>query len=46
MFVEMGYLCDDLFEMNVTTIVTYNNNNNASYSYLSESYDKWHNRLG
>lgn len=48
MFVGKGYLCDGLFKMNVMTIVTKDENNNkvASSSYLLESCNMWHGRLG
>jgi hypothetical protein len=45
MFVRNGYLYDDLFKINVMTIITkdeVNNKNNASSSYLLKSCDMWH----
>lgn len=48
-FVGKWYLYDDLFKMNVRTIITKNkmnnNNNNTSSSYLLESCYMWHNGL-
>jgi len=49
MFVGKGYACNDLSKMNVMNIVTnncINNKNNSSFSYLLESCDMWHERLG
>jgi len=48
MLVENRYLCDGFFEINIMTIVTNNENTNknVSSSYLFESYDVWHDRLG
>jgi hypothetical protein len=48
MLVENRYLCDGFFEINIMTIVTNNENTNKniSSSYLFESYDVWHDRLG
>jgi hypothetical protein len=41
MFVEKGYLYDDLFKMNDE-----NNNKITSSTYLLQSYDVWHDILG
>jgi len=48
MFIGNEYLYYDLFKMNVMTIVTNDKNKkkNASSSYLFESCDVWHGRLG
>jgi hypothetical protein len=48
MIVEKRYLYDFLFKMNVITIkTTYENYNNIAFSsYLIESYDVWHEKLG
>jgi hypothetical protein len=48
MIVEKRYLYDFLFKMNVITIKTiYENYNNIVFSsYLIESYDVWHEKLG
>jgi hypothetical protein len=48
MIVEKQYLYDFLFKMNVITIkTTYENYNNIAFSsYLIESYDVWHEKLG
>lgn len=48
MFIEEEYLSDDLFNMNIMTIVTNDQNNNKiiSSSYLLESCDVWHDKLG
>jgi hypothetical protein len=48
MIVEKRYLYDFLFKMNVITIkTTYENYNNIAFSsYLMESYDVWHEKLG
>ncbi|CAN1841482.1 Retrovirus-related Pol polyprotein from transposon TNT 1-94, partial [Linum perenne] len=42
-FVGKGYMCDGLFKLNVMTI---NNNDASSSSYLLESTTLWHARLG
>jgi hypothetical protein len=46
--VENRYMCDGLFEINIMTIVTNNENTNknVSSSYLLESCDVWRDRLG
>jgi hypothetical protein len=48
MLVENRYMCDGLFEINIMTIVTNNENTNknVSSSYLLESCDVWRDRLG
>jgi hypothetical protein len=49
MFAGNEYLSDDLFKINVMTILTNNNNNKkkiAYFSYLLESYNVWDNKLG
>ena len=50
-FVERGYLCDGLFKMNVMTIIpkvvpSNVSNKISSSSYLLESFNLWHHRLG
>jgi hypothetical protein len=46
MFVGKEYLCDDLFKINILTIITNDENNNKIISsYLFESCDVWHSRL-
>jgi hypothetical protein len=51
-FIKEGHLSDNLFKINVMTIVTMdnnnnnNNNNNTYSSYLLESCDMWHDKLG
>ena len=47
MFIREGYLSDDLFKINILTIVTMNNkkeNYNKFSSYLLKSCDVWYNR--
>jgi hypothetical protein len=52
MFAENEYLCDDLFKINIMTILSNNNNNKkkkkkiAYFSYLLESYNVLDNKLG
>jgi hypothetical protein len=48
MFIGKRYLCDDLFKMNVMTIITdYENNNKIiSSSYVLKSCDVRHDILG
>ena len=46
MYVEKCYMSDDLFKMNVMTIVHSVINNNTSFFYLLESSNLWHGRLG
>uniref|UniRef100_A0A2N9HXG0 Integrase catalytic domain-containing protein n=1 Tax=Fagus sylvatica TaxID=28930 RepID=A0A2N9HXG0_FAGSY len=46
MLVGKGYLSDELFKMNVMTIVPINENKNKSSAYLLESSNVWHGRLG
>ena len=46
MLVGKGYLTDELFKMNVMTIVPINENKNKSSAYLLESSNVWHGRLG
>jgi hypothetical protein len=46
MLLGKGYLSDELFKMNVMTIVPINENKNKSSSYLLESSNVWHGRLG
>lgn len=47
-FIEKGYLSEDLLKMNVITTITkdeMNNNNNTSSFYLLESCDMWYDML-
>jgi hypothetical protein len=49
MFAGNEYLSDDLFKINLMTILTNNNKKKkkiAYFSYLLESYNVWHNKLG
>jgi hypothetical protein len=48
MFIIKGYLCDDLFKINIMTIVTNdkNKNMNASSFYVLGSCYVWHVMLG
>ena len=46
MCVEKCYIYDDIFKMNVMTVVPSVINNNISFSYLLESLNLWHGRLG
>ncbi|PHT45268.1 hypothetical protein CQW23_14426 [Capsicum baccatum] len=43
MYVGKGYLTEDLYKMNVMTVKI---NKSSNSSYLLESYDLWHERLG
>jgi hypothetical protein len=48
-FIKEGYLRDDIFKMNIMTIITINekkNNYNAYSSYLFKFYDMWYDMLG
>ena len=42
-YVGKGYLTEGLYKMNVMTVEI---NQNSNSSYLLESYDLWHERLG
>ena len=44
MYVGKGYLSNDLFKMNVMTVI--DNNKGASSVYMFESSNVWHGRLG
>ena len=46
MYVGKGYMSDDLFKFNIMTVVPSVINNNTSSSYLLESSNLWHGRLG
>ena len=46
MYVGKGYMSDGLFKMNVMTVVLSGINKHASSSYLLESSNLWHGRLG
>ena len=46
MYVGKGYLSDGLFKQNVLTIVTKDNLNKVASSYVLESSNIWHARLG
>ena len=45
-YVGKGYMSNELFKMNVMTIVSNFNNNNTSSAYMLESFNVWHGRLG
>ena len=45
-YVGKGYMSNELFKMNVMTIVSDFNNKNTSSAYMLESYNIWHGRLG
>ena len=46
MYVGNGYLSDGLFKLNVMTVVTKDNLNKVAFSYVLESSNIWHVRLG
>ena len=46
MYVGKGYLSDGLFKLNVMTVVTKDDLNKVAYSYVLESSNIWHARLG
>ena len=46
MYVGMGYLSDGLFKLNVMTVVTKDGLNKVASSYVLESSNIWHARLG
>ena len=45
-YVGKGYMSNELFKMNVMTIITDFNNKNTFFAYMFESSNIWHGRLG
>ena len=46
MYVGKGYLADGLFKLNVMVTNALNNNNNNASTYIVDSFNLWHARLG
>ena len=45
-YVGKGYMSDGIFKMNVMTVVSNFNNKNTSSTYMIESSNIWHGKLG